>query len=390
MRADLTIVGGGLGGLTAAVAAAEAGWSVHLFEAHSELGGRARTSDQPYRANWGPHVVYSDGPLWSWLAERGMTAGARRAPQLPRIVFRVDGRARRIPPVGVTRALLALRRVEAPVDLTFREWAARRVGEARADRVAALMGVATFDHDPGRLSAAFVQERLRRVTSLPPTVRYMPGGWSTMITRLADRARALGAAIETGAPVDSLPEAPVVLAVPMRAATRLLGMPPAGAVTGTTTALLDLGLRRHRSDPYVVSDLDASGFCETFTVADPTLAPEGEHLVQTQAGMRPDETLDAAVARLEALIGTGLPAWRDRETWRRRARVQDESGALDLPGRSWRDRPVIRQGAGLWLVNDFVAKPGLLSEVSHRAALDAVEQLGRPVRRAPTRLVRPA
>jgi phytoene dehydrogenase-like protein len=305
-------------------------------------------------------------------------------------VFRVNGRARRIPPVGVTRALLALRRVEAPVDLSFREWAARRVGEARANRVAALMGVATFDQDPGRLSAAFVQERLRRVTSLPPAVRYMPGGWSTIITRLADRARAIGVAIETGAPVDSLPDAPVVLAVPMRAATRLLGAPPAGAVTGTTTALLDLGLRRHRSDPYVVSDLDASGFCETFTVADPTLAPDGEHLVQTQAGMRPDETLDAAVGRLEALIDIGFPAWRERETWRRRARVHDESGALDLPGRSWRDRPAIQQGAGLWLVNDCVARPGLLSEVSHRAALDAVDQLGRPAPRAPARLVRPA
>ena len=166
------------------------------------------------------------------------------------------------------------------------------------------MGVVAFDYDPGRLSAAFVHERLRRATSFPPTVRYLPGGWSTVIDRLADRARTLGVRIETGATVDALPDGPTILAVPMRAATNLLGAPPVGTGEGTTTALLDLGLVRRRTDPYVLSDLDAPGFCETFTVADPSLAPAGQHLVQTQAGMRPEETLDAALARLEALVDT--------------------------------------------------------------------------------------
>jgi hypothetical protein len=108
------------------------------------------------------------------------------------------------------------------------------------------------------------------------------------------------------------------------------------------------------------------------------------HLVQTQAGMRPGETLDDAVRRLEALVDVGFAGWRDRETWRRRSRVHDETGALDLPGRTWRDRPAPRQGHGLWLVNDCVAAPGLLSEVSHTAALRAVAELGMPRRRGAT------
>src|SRR4051812_3399552 len=56
MRATLTIVGGGLGGLVAAISAREAGLDVTLVEARDELGGRARTATGAYRANWGPHV----------------------------------------------------------------------------------------------------------------------------------------------------------------------------------------------------------------------------------------------------------------------------------------------------------------------------------------------
>jgi phytoene dehydrogenase-like protein len=379
-HSEVTIVGGGLGGLTAAVRAAETGWSVHLYEAHDRLGGRAHTSDGPYRANWGPHVVYSDGPLWRWLVARGLTGGAHAAPRTARLLVRYDGTSRRLPPLPVIRALWVLRRASAPIDRSFRDWAGELVGPSAAERIGAFMGVVAFDHDPARLSAEFVRDRLVRATSFPPTVRYLPGGWSTMIDRLAQRARELGVRIATNSPVDTLADGPTILAVPIGAATRLLGAAPTGALEGTTTALLDLGLGRRRRDPYVLSDLDAPGFCETFTVPDPSLAPAGHHLVQTQTGMRPGETLDDAVARLEALVDSAFVDWRGRETWRRRARIVDETGALDLPGYTWRDRPTVRQADGVWLVNDRVAAPGLLSEVSHHAALVAVEELGVPTR----------
>ncbi len=175
MGGALTVIGGGLGGLTAAVAAGEAGWTVRVFEARSELGGRARTTGNPYRANWGPHVVYSDGPLWRWLHERDLTTGAFRAPRMPRIVLRVDGRGRRTPPAGLVRAFLAIRRAPAPVDLGFREWASRIVGDAHAGRLAAFVGVATFDHDPGRLAAAFVHARLFARDGISPDGALLPG-----------------------------------------------------------------------------------------------------------------------------------------------------------------------------------------------------------------------
>ena len=50
----VTVVGGGLAGLVASIACAERGASVRLVEAHDELGGRARSTDGPYRANLEP------------------------------------------------------------------------------------------------------------------------------------------------------------------------------------------------------------------------------------------------------------------------------------------------------------------------------------------------
>ena len=145
--------------------------------------------------------------------------------------------------------------------------------------------------------------------------------------------------------------------------------------TGTRTAPLDVGLARRRRDPFIVSDLDAPGWVETYSIADASLAPPGEHLVQSQTGLRPGETLDQGVARLEQLLDTAFVGWRDRETWRRRLAVTDESGALDLPGTTWRDRPGGDRGDGVFVVGDMVAAPGLLSEVTHQSAVDAVSRL---------------
>ena len=58
-------------------------------------------------------------------------------------------------------------------------------------------------------------------------------------------------------------------------------------------------------------------------------------------------------------------------TWKREQSARGRTGALDLPGRSWRDRPAIDRGDGVWLVGDSAAAPGLLCEVSINSALTA-------------------
>jgi NAD(P)-binding Rossmann-like domain len=369
---QLTIVGGGLAGLVAAIASAEAGARVRLYEAHQTLGGRARSTAPPYVAQDGPHVLYDNGPLWDWLAERDLIGPVARTPVrgLAAFRFRRNGRRRRLPHAGIVR-LLADRPSVVPVDRDFHGWVAARYGEEAARAASNLMGVATFDADPGRLSAAFVWERMQRVFGrLPPAARYVIGGWGAMLARVEARARTLGVSIELGSRVDRLPEPPVIVATSLQAARRLLDDDSLHWDSGRTL-LLDLGLRRRRGDAFVISDLDEAGWTETYTVPDPSLAPPGCSLVQAQLPLRPGEPSAAALGRLERLLELGYPGWAERQTWRRQGLANGRTGALDLPGRTWRDRPAVDRGHGVFLAGDMVAAPGLLSEVAFHSALHA-------------------
>ena len=117
--------------------------------------------------------------------------------------------------------------------------------------------------------------------------------------------------------------------------------------------------------------MDDGGFVERFSTPDPSLAPAGHSLVQGMMPVAAGETRAGAVARLESTLDLGQPGWRDRVEWRREAGARGRTGALDLPGQTWRDRPAIERGDGVWLIGDSVAAPGLLCEVSVNSALMA-------------------
>ncbi|MEV7284548.1 NAD(P)-binding protein [Streptomyces sp. NPDC093252] len=375
----ITVIGGGFAGLTAAISAAEAGAEVTVHEAHHTLGGRARTTDGPYRTNDGPHALYHGGPHWTWLSRRDLIGPLAPVParEAARFRLRHHGRLRRTPPLALLR-LLRHGTHRAPVDIDFLTWATARVGAEGARAAAHYAAVALFHHDPGALSAAFVQERLRRAAKLPPEAHYPRGGWATTIDRMAARAWNLGVRVETLSRVDTLPTGtPVVVATSLAAARRLLGD---SSLTwpGGRTALLDLAVRTRRGDPFVLSDLDAPGWLERFTAQDPTLAPAGEQLIQGQIPIAPHESRADGVARAERLLDLAFEGWRERVTWRREAVAHGRTGAVDLPGTSWRDRPAVDRGDGVFLAGDEVAAPGVLSEVSFTSALTAVSlALGR-------------
>ncbi|MFC8092004.1 FAD-dependent oxidoreductase [Streptomyces sp. NPDC057301] len=378
----ITVIGGGFAGLTAAITAAEAGAKVTVYEAHHTLGGRARTAEGPYRTNEGPHALYSGGPHWAWLKQRDLIGPLAPIPPLEaaRLRLRHRGVLRRTPPFAMLK-LLRRGLPQAPVDVDFMTWATGIAGEEGARAAAHYSAVALFHHDPGALSAAFVQERLRRATKLPPEAHYPRGGWATMIDRMAARAWNLGVRMETLSRIDSLDDlttdAPVVVATSLDAARRLLGDDSLTWTSGRT-ALIDLAVRTRRGDAFAVSDLDGTGWLERFTAQDRSLAPAGEQLVQGQIPIAPHESRAVGIERAEQLLDLGFPGWRERVTWRRESVASGRTGAVDLPGTSWRDRPAVDRGDGLYLAGDQVAAPGVLSEVSFNSALTAVSlALGR-------------
>ncbi|MFZ3558982.1 MULTISPECIES: NAD(P)-binding protein [unclassified Streptomyces] len=368
----LTVIGGGLAGLTAAITAAEAGARVTLHEAHHTLGGRARTAEGPHLTHEGPHALYNGGPHWTWLRQRELLGPLAPIPPLEgaRLRFHRDGALRRTPPAGLLR-LLRHKPERAPVDEDFTTWATRLAGPGAARAAAHYTAVALFHHDPGSLSARFVQERLRRTAKVPPEAHYPVGGWSSVVDRMASRAWNLGVRMETLSRIDTVPtDTPVVVATSLDAARRLLRDPSLTWDSGRTT-LVDLAVRSRRGDAFAVSGLDFPAWIERFTAQDKSLAPHGESLIQGQVPVAPEESASDGSARADALLDLAFPGWRERTTWRRDALAQGRTGALDRPGTTWRDRPAIDRGEGVYLAGDMVAAPGVLCEVSFTSAIEA-------------------
>ena len=368
----VTIVGGGIAGLVAAITCAEQGVGVLVLEAHETLGGRARTAAGPYKSNLGPHALLASSPFWRWLGERDLLPPHARPP-LSGVRFRWQDGIRRVPAVGAAVAALRLRGRPAPGELDFHSWAGMQVGAEAAEQLARSAGILTYHHDPGELSAAFLWEPIvRNVLSAPPTARYPIGGWSAIVERMRDRAATMGVEIHTGERVTELPEPPVIIATELSDARALLPDDPGELdwLSGSAVCL-DLAFTHRRGDPFVVVDLQETGWIERFTAADRTLAPQGEELIQAMMPIRPGETADAAAERLEQLLDASFVDWRARETWRRRQVLIGRTGALDPPGATWRDRPAIDRGDGVFLAGDMVAAPGCLSEISWASAVHA-------------------
>jgi phytoene dehydrogenase-like protein len=368
---DLTIIGAGLTGLTAAIEAAGRGWRVVVAEAHSRPGGRARSLAAPFRANTGPHAIYVDGPWWAWLERRGLTPPIVEAPRDASLV-RAGGRLGPWP-AELSGAIAALP-ADAPPEESFRSWLLRHVGAKTAEAIVGVVFIATFDHDPGRLSAAFARERLRR--ALSGGARYVAGGWSTLVGLLDERATSIGVHIHTRTRIPALPAGQTILATSLAAARQLTG-DRSLAWPSARVATFDLGLRADASPGWFrVMDLDDRIYAARYSLADPTLAPRGHDLIQIAAACAPRERKTDAERRVQRLLDQAWPGWRAAVRWQRSSVRTHCTGAIDLPGTTWRDRPAISRSDTLAIATDQSAAPGLLAEAAITAAQLAVQQLG--------------
>jgi protoporphyrinogen/coproporphyrinogen III oxidase len=280
----VTVVGGGITGLAAAFELAGAGASVTVLEADDRLGGKILTTDldgRPVdcgpdmflaRVPWGLELVGelgltgeliqpATGAAWVWARGR-----ARRLPEgmvlgVPTSVAAV-ARSGILGPGAVARAGLDLVRPryryragqswgapgptvpwsQDPDDIAVGAVVRHRFGRAVNERLVdpLLGGINAGQTDRLSLAASAPQLvevftkhrsllrglRAQRAANPPdptaPVFHSLAGGMQRLVDVLVDRLRAGGVELRTGAAVDSVPDGPVVLAVPAHAAARLV------------------------------------------------------------------------------------------------------------------------------------------------------------------------
>lgn len=176
------IIGGGIGGLTAAMRLKRAGQHVTLFEASERLGGAICTVDDgPWRVEFGPNTLPDRGGVISALIHDLRLEGERLYPNgsaKKRYVVR-DGRPVALPtslvefwktPLFSRQAKLRLLseplvppRAEDGVDESLYNFASRRLGQEVVDYALDPFIAGTYSGQTTQLSSRFALKRLREL-----------------------------------------------------------------------------------------------------------------------------------------------------------------------------------------------------------------------------------
>ncbi len=441
---DVQIVGAGLAGLLAANLAADAGHTVRLIERTNRPGGRAASVDHHgYTLNVGPHAVYLDGELRRTLNDLGLDPSGA-APDTTGGTGSIGDRVGLLPagPGSLLRtglfglgAKLELGRFMArlpgldPADgatLTTGDWLAGLTDrpELRAF-IQGIVNLTTYNPAADRASADAAIGQLQM--ALGTGVRYVDGGWGSMVDWLSARADRLGvdrvtAAVteirtEPGGPGpaadsvaggiadtgtrtdagtgtmlgpvvavtaegDRLAARTCILAAGGPAlADRLLGLD--GVLAGRAgppveVSALDLGLRR-RPPVGAHLALDRRLYATVHSEA-AGLTPDGRHLVTVARYRLPGEDAgpDETRATLRAHAAAMGIAEDDIEMERYLHRLVVATGMplAERGGMVGRPGSVVAERPGVFVAGDWVGPRGLLADASAASAGDAVAAAG--------------
>lgn len=414
-RADLVVVGAGIGGLIAAVSAARAtaGRRIVVLEAH-QPGGRARCDLRGgFTFNRGPRALYVGGPADQALTALGIATRTGGPPSLDGAVARCGGRLHRFPgtaadaarttllggreKVALGRLLAAVWRAEgAALDhQTLSDWLDQRqaTGRPRAF-IEALVRVSTYADAADLIAAGPALANAR--AGIRPGVRYLDGGWQSLVDQLLALARSLGVEVRTAAArsVRSTADGPVVRhgeGATLRASTvviagggpdaaaRLLGERPASwgpLGAPVTAACLELGVTappRHR----FALGIDVPWYASTH--APPArLAPDGMAVVQLMRYQRPDEQRPASEQQADLRgFATELgiePEQIVEERFLARMVVAGSLPAAATGGMGGRPAVEVPEHPGVLVAGDWVGPDGLLLDAVAASATTAGRQ----------------
>jgi phytoene dehydrogenase-like protein len=307
-------------------------------------------------------------------------------PTTPNSVFVRGGKPGRSPggTLGLTRLLRPIlrQRPEELAGLSTDEWLQQTLrSESARAAAAALVRVTTFVADQASLSAEVAAAQLR--LGLVPGVRYLKGGWQSLVDALVAKAEEAGASLRTRAAVRVLHQEAggwtvaldeetlhadvlVIAAGGPDAVAKLLGerTPPAPG-PAVELSVLDLGLRSlpRRTRRFALG-IDAPTYLSRHSPPDHR---DGVLLSLASYAREPREVL-------EAMADTVQPGWRERLAFDRfLPRMVAVSAIASPDSGGLAGRPTVDRGEGLYLAGDWVGAEGWLVDaaISSGAAVAA-------------------
>jgi glycine/D-amino acid oxidase-like deaminating enzyme len=292
-------------------------------------------------------------------------------------VFPRAGKARRSPG-GVLGMAPLLRQIyrrplEELAELSTTEWLRQNLRSEKARAAAAaFVRVTTFVADQEQLSADVAATQLR--IGFWPGVRYLEGGWQSLVDALAAKAKGSGVALRTRAAVRLLHQEAGGWTVALDGETlhadllvvatggpedvaKLLGdKAPSAPGPAAELSTFDLGLRRlpRRSRRFALG-VDKPTYLSRHSPPDQR---DGALLSLASYAREPRQTL-------EDLADVVQPGWREQVTLERflprmvpvTAIATPETGGLA-------GRPAVDRGEGLYLAGDWIGPEGWLVDAA--------------------------
>ena len=407
-KGPVAVIGGGLGGLCAAIFLARGGRQVTLFERAGELGGRARSrSEGGGIFNQGPHALFRGGAAMRILRELGVAPKGGVPAAGGAIVY--QGVAESLVSLSTfssaARTLLSLPLLDTRAldGITLEEWLSKHMrSEKQRAVVSALLRVSSYANGPRLQSAGAALAQLRLAAR--HNVLYLEGGWQQLVDSLGQLARQAGVNVVTSARLEALEHGHCVEGLRLAGGERrsfdaavIAGGPSlvCSLVTGkegealrqvcagtvpVKAATLDLaldGLPAPRRLFALGADQPLYFSCHS------AWAALGEATVLHVAKYLPSaEPQDAAADQreLEALVDLVQPGWRSRVKSQRYLPslvVTHDVVRASYGGLQGRPSPRVEGIEGLFLAGDWIGSEGMLLDASLASArAAALEILG--------------
>jgi phytoene dehydrogenase-like protein len=418
-QTDVSIVGGGLAGLSAASYLARAGVTVTVFEKAAALGGRAATQNfDEFRLNRGIHALYTGGAASEVLQELGVPYSGNK----PKAISALRQGKFYVAPVDMPTLLrtdlldvadkLALMSLFMKIPtlnaqdvrhMSVQEWLDQNVRRPRLYEVMAANARTLVYSSALDLVSADVFIIKTQLTIKHPII-YLDGGWQTLVEGLRRIAVQAGARIVTGKRVEAVEHqdgrvravrlsdgstvdtSAVIIATAPKDAVKLIDngdYQPLRQIVNSLipaqVACLDVALSRLPNARHtIVQDIDRPRFMSTHSLYS-SVAPEGGAIIYTFKQLDPRQTGDPREDErdLEALLDTAQPGWRDvlvKRQYLPRIDAVEMLPTASSGGYGGRPGPQVPGLSNLYLAGDWIGE-GFLADASLGSARQVAQLL---------------